>query len=74
MYLFRIEKRKDVLKGRTIRYLANNIIHCSEVHLGNILKGKITCSYSMAKNITGSIYPDGKVENYINNYFIKLEK
>ena len=69
MYLFKKEKKKSFLKGRTIRYLTRTgIIECSEVHLSNILNGKITCSSLLAKNIAGC------VGEKIEDLFIKLEK
>jgi len=69
MYLFKKEKRKDLLKGRTIRYLTSNkMVHCSEVHLSNILNGKIPCSYLLAKDIVDCA--DGVLEDY----FVTLEK
>ena len=71
MYLFKKERRKDVLKGRTIRYLTNEkIVACTSVHLSNILNGKTPCSYLLAKNITECADAD----TTIDNYFIDLEK
>ena len=64
MYLFNTEKKQDILKGRTIRYLADNIVACSEVHLGNILRGETTCSYLLAKNITECAEANAKIEDY----------
>ena len=69
MYLFKKENRKNVLKGRTIRYLVNSkSVSCSEVHLSNVLNGKIPCSYLLAKNIS-----ECAGEN-VENLFVNLEK
>ena len=71
LLLFKKEKKKDVLKGRTIRYLSkNNVIACSEVHLCNILKGKTPCSPALAKDIINCIGNDVKIEDY----FVNVEK
>lgn len=69
MYLFKKEKRQNVLKGRTIRYLVNSkSVSCTATHLSNILNGKIPCSYLLAKNISEC------AGESVENLFIKLEK
>lgn len=67
MYMFKIEKKEEYLKGRTIRFIAKNILKCSTVHLGNVLNGKSCCSYSFANNISNS---DFKTVEY---YFVERE-
>ena len=68
MLLFKKEKKKDVLKGRTMRYLTKEkIVACSEVHLNNILNGKIPCSYLLAKNIIECADADAKLEEYFED-------
>lgn len=70
MYLFKREKKKDILKGRSIRYLTTTSIACSEVHLGNVLNGKKTCSFWLAKAITECAGNNLNIEDY----FEKMEK
>lgn len=71
MLLFKKEKRRDVLKGRTIRYLTNsNNVACTEVHLSNILNGKIPCGPALAKDIVKCVGQNARIEDY----FIKIEK
>jgi hypothetical protein len=71
MLLFKKEKKKDVLKGRTIRYLTkSNSVACTEVHLSNILNGKMPCGPALAKDITNCIGSNARIEDY----FIKIEK
>ena len=68
MLLFKTDKKKDVLRGRTVRYIIKEkLIVCSEVHLNNILNGKRACSYLLAKNITECADPKAKIEEYFDN-------
>ena len=68
MLMFKKEKKKELLNGRTIRYLTkNNKVACSEVHLSNVLNGKTKCSLVLAKDIVSCV--NGKVEDY----FTELE-
>ena len=62
--LFNSKKKCEVLKGRTGRYLARNKVACSEVHLNNILNGKMTCSYLLAKNIVECVSPEAEVKDF----------
>lgn len=65
MFLFKKEKKKDILKGRTIRYLVGTgLVECSGVHLSNVLNGKIACSKLLAKNIVEVAQNDAKIEDY----------
>lgn len=70
MLLFKKENKRNLLGGRTIRYLAKNVIPCSEVHLSNVLNGNIPCSYLLAEKITEKLGNGKKIEDL----FIKLEK
>lgn len=71
MLIFKKEKRRNVLKGRTIKYLTSTgKIECSSVHLSNILNAKTPCSSLLAKNIIECVSPDARIEDY----FVKLEK
>lgn len=62
--LFNSKRKGEVLKGRTGRYLAKTKVFCSEVHLNNILNGRITCSYLLAKNIVECVSPDAEVKDF----------
>lgn len=65
--IFKKDKKKELLQGRTLKYLTDNkIIECTSVHLGNILNGKQRCSSLLAQNITKSVSPDAKVEDYFD--------
>lgn len=61
---FNKDKKKELLKGRTIRYLAREELHCTDAHLTNILNGKSSCTYSTAKNIVSCV--NGNVEDYFD--------
>lgn len=68
MLIFKKEKKQDVLKGRTIRYLTTSKeIECGEVHLCNVLNGKLPCSPLLAKNIIACIGEDAKIKDYFKN-------
>ena len=62
--LFKKEKKKDLLKGRKISYLSENIIKCNKGYLTNILNGKKTCSKRLAKDIIDCIGDNEKIEDY----------
>ena len=64
MYIFDTTKKQEVLKGRTSRFIAKDLLHCSEVHLRNVLNGKSGCSYRLAKDLVQCISDDARVEDY----------
>ena len=64
MYVFKKEAREDVLKGRTIRYVAINDLMITEVYLSNILNGIKGCSYRLARDICKYISPEASIEKY----------
>ena len=69
--MYKYKASKDyVLKGRTMQYVANNILDIHPFYLSNILHGKIGCSKRLAKQITELISPEAK----ISDYFIIKEK
>lgn len=49
---FKKEKKEELLAGRTVKYVAENVTHCTPMYLGRVLNGKDTCSYTMAKILT----------------------
>lgn len=63
MYMFNSDKAK-VLKGRTVRYLANEELFIGEGYLGEVLNGVTGCSKRLANNICKCISEDAKVEDY----------
>lgn len=69
MYIFKKELKKDLLKGVTIRYLAEQI-GISEVHLANLLNGRYGCRKTTAYCIVK--FCDENKE--ISDYFIVKNK
>lgn len=63
---FKVEKKEELLQGRTITYLWSNGIECSEVHLYNVLNGKSICSKLLARNIVSIARPDKQIEDYFD--------
>ena len=63
--LFKKEKKKDLLKGRKISYLSENVIKCNKGYLTNILNSKKSCSKRLAKDMIECIGDKEKIENYI---------
>lgn len=63
MYMFNNDKTK-VLKGRTVRYLANEELFIGEGYLGEILNGITGCSKRLAMSICKCISNDAKIEDY----------
>lgn len=70
MYIFKSQNKNLLLKGRTITYVAENLLDIHKYYLSNIIKGKIGCSSRLAKQITRLINPEAK----ISQYFIIKEK
>ena len=70
MYIFKKEMKGALLQGRTIRYLANNVLDMSSIYLTLILNGKQGCSKRMAKAITEC----GGLQAVLEDYFITKEK
>lgn len=68
MYQFKKELREQLLKGRTIRFIAHEI-EFSEVHLSNILNGKCTCKKSTAYYVIKMLGENNKIEDY----FIRIK-
>lgn len=64
MWKFKETKKAEVLQGRTIKYLAEQKLYISYPYLINILRGKRTCSKSLANNITHCISWNAKLEDY----------
>ena len=63
MYMFNNDKTK-VLKGRTVRYLANEELFIGEGYLGEILNGITGCSKRLAMSICKCVSNDAKIEEY----------
>ena len=70
MYKFKTNLRDKVLQGRSVNYVAINILKISPVYLSNILNGSKGCSVRLAKDIVELI--DTKAN--INDYFTIKEK
>lgn len=63
-YLFKKEKKEDLLQGRSITFVAKNRVGISQQYLTNILNGKLHCSYIIAKKIANSYSVNTKLEDY----------
>ena len=63
MYVFKKELKEDLLKGVTVRYLANQI-GISEVHLANLLNGKYGCRKTTAYCIVKFCNADKEISDY----------
>lgn len=70
MYIFKKEMKEALLQGRTIKYLANNVLDMSSIYLTLILNGKQGCSKRMAK----AIIECGGLQAVLEDYFIIKEK
>ena len=51
MYIFKIEKKEELLSGRTIKYVASKV-GISVDHLSKLLKRKHRCSKAVAYCLT----------------------
>lgn len=65
MYIFKIDKKEELLSGRTIKYVASKI-GISIDHLSKLLKGKHHCSKAVAYCLTKLCN-----ENYEIEYFFE---
>lgn len=70
MYYFKETEKEKVLQGRTLVYLANNVLHMNVSYLSTILAGKRSCSIRLAEDITKCASPIARLEDY----FVKVEK
>lgn len=64
MYIFKETEKAKLLQGRTIKYLAEKMLHVSKDYLSQILSGKRGCSYRLAISITQCISWTARVEDY----------
>lgn len=71
MYKFDKNKKKELLKGRTIQYCATELIDCNRPYLNSILNEKSNCGRKMAYRIIHKLDDDNKGLNY---YFMKEVK
>lgn len=65
MYQFKVEKREDYLKGRTITYLAN-IVGIAREYMTSILNANRNCSKMVAYCIVKAGNEENKIEDYFN--------
>ena len=70
MYYFNQVEKAKVLQGRTIKYLAEQKLHCNVAYLCLILSGKQGCSMRLANDIVKCISPSAQLEDY----FVRKEK
>ena len=64
MYKFKIEKKQEILGGRTATYLANEKLFITKSYLTAILNGTRGCSRTLAMNIVKIV--NGKVEEFFD--------
>ena len=63
MYIFKGNK-EEILKGRSTRYVANEILSIHEFYLGDILRGKKGCSIRLARDITKCANENANIKDY----------
>lgn len=63
MYKFKIEKYKELLDGRSIEWLSENIKY-NRVTLSNILNGKILCKKVVAIAIVKILNDDYNLDDF----------
>lgn len=64
MYKFKVEKKQEILSGRTVTFLAKQKLFITSSYLTAILNGTRGCSRTLAMNIVNLV--DGKVEDYFD--------
>lgn len=69
MYHFKVEKYKELLDGRSIEWLSNNIEY-NRVTISNILNGKIHCKKVVAIAIVKTL----DINKNVNDFFEYIEK
>ena len=55
MYYFKSEKKDELLEGRKMKYVADNMVFLNNNYLTVILQGRRGCSYRAAYNITNAL-------------------
>lgn len=63
-YMFITNKKKDLLKGRTVTYVSSEIIGRSKSYIINILNGKISCSNRLAEFMVSNLDPNAIKSDY----------
>ena len=64
MWIFKEEKKEDVLQGRTITYLAEKKLFITTAYLCVILNGSRGCSTRLAQSILNCAFDNAKIEDY----------
>ena len=64
MYKFKVEKKQEILSGRTVTFLAKQKLFITSSYLTAILNGTRGCSRTLAMNVVKLV--DGKVEDYFD--------
>lgn len=64
MYKFKVEKKQEILSGRTVTFLAKQKLFITSSYLTAILNGTRGCSRTLAMNVVNLV--DGKVEDYFD--------
>lgn len=64
MYWFNKEMKEKLLKGRKIKYMAENIFFVSPEYLISVLNGKRGCSIRLAKDIRDNIDREAEIGKF----------
>ena len=65
MYKFKIEKKQEILGGRTATFLANEKLFITKSYLIAILNGTRGCSRTLAMNIV-KLVNNAELEDFFN--------
>ena len=63
-HYFKKEMKEKFLKGRTITYVADEVLHIHKVYLTAILNGRCSCSVRTAYSMISYVGEDAKIEDY----------
>ena len=65
MYKFKIEKKEELLDGRTVTFLAKEKLFITNSYLNAILNGTRGCSRTLAMNIV-KLVNNAELEDFFN--------
>lgn len=60
---FKKEKKKDILQGRSTRFVAREILDINECYLSMVFNNHKSCSLKLARKIT-QLVPEAKIEDF----------
>ena len=65
MYKFKVEKKQEILSGRTVTFLAKQKLFITSSYLTAILNGTRGCSRTLAMNIV-KLVNNAELEDFFN--------